>query len=432
VESRKQIFNLKFLIFNQFKKINFKKLFVSLWLLFLPTQLGLHFWPEWSQVMGLRVDYLAPTLYFGDILWIFLLIFNFKFLIFNQFKIFNFKFLIIFLFVIINIFVAGNKWEAGYKWMRIIQWIVTFKLILDNKKLFKEMLLKVLPVWIIGEGLLGLAQVVNGGSLNGIFYWLGERRFSYISLGVAQISYLGQGLIRAYGTFSHPNSFAGFILISLIVYMRYQNYELKITNYELKKRIFYWSVVFCGLLGLFLSGSRTVWGILIILLITNYELRITNWKKTLGTILIFGGLVVLIFSLISNNYRIVDFVGGWDSEGMVKRGGLMVASLKMIKDHLLFGVGAGNFLVRLPEYQQNSGVFWLQPVHNIIILMTVEYGLVGFLMMMKFSIFNFQFSIKKKNNLIVLGIILITGMVDHYWLTLPQNWWLMCVVLSLI
>ena len=419
MESRKQIFNLKFLIFNQFKKINFKKLFVSLWLLFLPTQLGLHFWPEWSQVMGLRVDYLAPTLYFGDILWIFLLIFNFKFLI-------------IFLFVIINIFVAGNKWEAGYKWMRIIQWIVTFKLILDNKKLFKEMLLKVLPVWIIGEGLLGLAQVVNGGSLNGIFYWLGERRFSYISLGVAQISYLGQGLIRAYGTFSHPNSFAGFILISLIVYMRYQNYELKITNYELKKRIFYWSVVFCGLLGLFLSGSRTVWGILIILLITNYELRITNWKKTLGTILIFGGLVVLIFSLISNNYRIVDFVGGWDSEGMVKRGGLMVASLKMIKDHLLFGVGAGNFLVRLPEYQQNSGVFWLQPVHNIIILMTVEYGLVGFLMMMKFSIFNFQFSIKKKNNLIVLGIILITGMVDHYWLTLPQNWWLMCVVLSLI
>ena len=432
MESRKQIFNLKFLIFNQFKKINFKKLFVSLWLLFLPTQLGLHFWPEWSQVMGLRVDYLAPTLYFGDILWIFLLIFNFKFLIFNQFKIFNFKFLIIFLFVIINIFVAGNKWEAGYKWMRIIQWIVTFKLILDNKKLFKEMLLKVLPVWIIGEGLLGLAQVVNGGSLNGIFYWLGERRFSYISLGVAQISYLGQGLIRAYGTFSHPNSFAGFILVSLVVFVLISPNPLFDKRGRSPLQITEWVVVFCGLLGLFLSGSRTVWGILIILLITNYELRITNWKKTLGTILIFGGLVVLIFSLISNNYRIVDFVGGWDSEGMVKRGGLMVASLKMIKDHLLFGVGAGNFLVRLPEYQQNSGVFWLQPVHNIIILMTVEYGLVGFLMMMKFSIFNFQFSIKKKNNLIVLGIILITGMVDHYWLTLPQNWWLMCVVLSLI
>ena len=430
--SRKQIFNLQFLIFNQFKKINFKKLFVSLWLLFLPTQLGLHFWPEWSQVMGLRVDYLAPTLYFGDILWIFLLIFNFKFLIFNQFKIFNFKFLIIFLFVIINIFVAGNKWEAGYKWMRIIQWIVTFKLILDNKKLFKEMLLKVLPVWIIGEGLLGLAQVVNGGSLNGIFYWLGERRFSYISLGVAQISYLGQGLIRAYGTFSHPNSFAGFILVSLVVFVLISPNPLFDKRGRSPLQITEWVVVFCGLLGLFLSGSRTVWGILIILLITNYELRITNWKKTLGTILIFGGLVVLIFSLISNNYRIVDFVGGWDSEGMVKRGGLMVASLKMIKDHLLFGVGAGNFLVRLPEYQQNSGVFWLQPVHNIIILMTVEYGLVGFLMMMKFSIFNFQFSIKKKNNLIVLGIILITGMVDHYWLTLPQNWWLMCVVLSLI
>jgi O-antigen ligase len=55
----------------------------------------------------------------------------------------------------------------------------------------------------------------------------------------------------------------------------------------------------------------------------------------------------------------------------------MVASLKMIKDNLLFGVGANNFLVQLSEFQQKSGVFWLQPVHNIVFLVVTEFGFVG-------------------------------------------------------
>jgi len=35
------------------------------WLLvfLLPVQFGRHFWPEWSYVMGLRIDYLSPTIY---------------------------------------------------------------------------------------------------------------------------------------------------------------------------------------------------------------------------------------------------------------------------------------------------------------------------------------------------------------------------------
>ena len=50
---------------------------------------------------------------------------------------------------------------------------------------------------------------------------------------------------------------------------------------------------------------------------------------------------------------------------------------------------------------------------------------------------NKQLSITKlqetnKNKLVILGIILVAGMVDHYWLTLPQNSWLLCVVLALI
>jgi len=40
----------------------------------MPTQLALHFWPSWAHVFGIRVDYLAPTLYLTDLLLIVLII----------------------------------------------------------------------------------------------------------------------------------------------------------------------------------------------------------------------------------------------------------------------------------------------------------------------------------------------------------------------
>jgi len=60
----------------------------SLLLVFLPTQLGLHFWPGWALVLGRRLDYLSPTLYVTDILIVFLLI---RWVFEKRKKIFSFK-----------------------------------------------------------------------------------------------------------------------------------------------------------------------------------------------------------------------------------------------------------------------------------------------------------------------------------------------------
>ena len=47
-----------------------EKILLFLFVLLIPTQLGKHFWPEWSRVVGIRVDYLSPTLYFLDLVWL--------------------------------------------------------------------------------------------------------------------------------------------------------------------------------------------------------------------------------------------------------------------------------------------------------------------------------------------------------------------------
>ena len=50
------------------------QLLFSLLILLLPTQLGRHFWPSYSFVFGLKVDYLSPTLYLTDIFLVLTLI----------------------------------------------------------------------------------------------------------------------------------------------------------------------------------------------------------------------------------------------------------------------------------------------------------------------------------------------------------------------
>ncbi|KKS80681.1 MAG: hypothetical protein UV56_C0012G0001, partial [Candidatus Woesebacteria bacterium GW2011_GWC1_43_10b] len=43
-------------------------------LFLLPLQIGKHFWPDWSLVFGIRVDYLSPVIYLTDILVLTLLL----------------------------------------------------------------------------------------------------------------------------------------------------------------------------------------------------------------------------------------------------------------------------------------------------------------------------------------------------------------------
>jgi O-antigen ligase len=179
------------------------------------------------------------------------------------------------------------------------------------------------------------------------------------------------------------------------------------------------------------SGSRIIWiltlGLVIFLIFKNFK----NKANIIGFVLLFLGVIVFVLRLINMEYEMSDFLSGWDRDGIGKRTQLNLAALKMTKESPWFGVGLGNFLVKLPEFQKNNGVFWLQPVHNILLLGLSQVGILGLVIL----IFNFQFLISnKKLNFIfkiILLVIVISGMMDHYWLTLPQNVWLLVLVASL-
>lgn len=416
------------------------KVLLFLLLCLIPTQLGKHFWFEWSLILGIRIDYLSPTLYLLDLIWLGLFgleTLNYIPKLFQtnskkQTKIF--KTLLVLVFILMNILVAQNKWVAIYKWLRVGQLIWFGNYVFRNKDLVERILIKILPIWIIVESLLSISQIAKGGSLNGFWWWLGERSFDFNTIGIAQMSVANNGLIRAYGTFSHPNSLAGFLLVSLVLWVKFKD---KFLNFKLKKtNTFWWVVTWLGVIGVILTGSRTVWVLSLVsvlwLLWGSFK-TIKNKGKILFLIL---GLLFLVYKIIDYNYPIGNFLGGWDENGMLKRGQLNLASIEMIKKSPFFGVGLNNFLVNLPDYQKNNQIFWFQPVHNIGLLLLSEIGILGLL------VFNYKFSFLKKikeiiknNNkiaLLILGIIFLSGMVDHYWFTLPQNMWLLTLVLVLV
>lgn len=421
-----------------------ERFFAIFWLILIPTQLGRHFWLRESSVSGVRIDYLSIIFYLTDLLWLGWVIKNKETKKILNPNILNFQNLILLMFVGINIIFAGAKWVALYRWLRIGQWWLTIKLLSKNKNEIINYLTKIVPWWIIGESFLGLAQIVKGGSLNGIWWWLGERRFTYEGIGIAQFRLFDQAWIRAYGTFSHPNSLAGFLLLAWWWWKSNLPptpfFDKTGARINMFKRVIYWIVNWSAVLGIVLSGSRIGWIVMVGMLIGEEIIKIKNNRvkgtvatvpsKIIGKLLLYIGIICMVLGVISLNYRISDFVGGWDTDSIKKRELLALSSMKMIIKNPLFGVGAGNFVVNLPKFPVGN-FYWRQPVHNIFLLVLAEIGILGILIL----IFNLQSTIIKIMNKrfwwlwVIVGV---TGFFDHYWLTLPQNSWLLAIILGLI
>ncbi len=404
---------------------NKKKILNWVWfgfLLFIVSQLGRHFWFKESYVLGIRVDYLSPTIYFLDILWIVLFWFKRKDL-FKSKK--NWKWWGMFLGIgILNILVSERKGICFYKWLRWGQLLLTVEMVRQDRKIVWKSLGKVIPFWIIGEVFLGLIQVFLGKSVGGVWWWLGERSFSLVGPGIAKVSLWGVRVLRAYGTFSHPNSLAGFLLVSLMLWWSFK-----------KKRkggdlLFWWVVWWIGIVGLLICGSRLVW--LVGLGVLSWEMvrdKVEGWKGLVGVLMLGMGIGVIVMGLSG-------IVGGWDVGSLSKRVELLKVGGKMLRDSPLLGIGMGNMVGRLPEYWRERNLIkgWLQPIHNIYLLVLVEIGVLGVWGLLVYLKKVFRNKKKKIERGLVLGlvVILITGFFDHYWISLSQNWWLMGVVFGLI
>jgi O-antigen ligase len=401
----------------------------SLLLVFLPTQLGLHFWPSWALVLGRRLDYLSPTLYATDILIIFLLI---SWLIEKRKNIFSFKkyyrsscikILCFLLFICINIYFAANRMVATFAWVKIAEFAALGVYIVKEKPKLTSIIFPLSAGVFYSSGI-AIIQFILQHSVGGMFWLLGERTFSATTPGIARIdaNFLFFKL-RSYATFPHPNVLGGFlaVLLPLIIIQftlpRRQAGNLPIYQFTNTKKIFYITTIVLGIIALVLTFSRSAW----VVAALGGVYLIVKHKKRLFFPVLFCAVLIIFF---------IGTTFGFQDESVVVRQQLNAAALSMARASPITGNGLGNYLVQLPDHLVSRQIYFLQPVHNIYLLLLSETGILGC------AIFGWIVwtACKKKNLTIIrysLFSILLLGLVDHYLLTLQQGQLLFTLFLSL-
>lgn len=356
------------------------QLLISLLSFFLPTQLTLHLNNFNSTVYGFQIDYLIPTIYLTDIIAVMIIAVGFRYVqITKRFALFSVLYLS---FAILNIYISDYFISSAYKWIKVTEMLLLGIVILNYKRfdVFKNFT-KPLSYSIFIACFLGVWQFLIKGSVGGLFYWLGERNFLFSNPNIAPYPY---------SFFSHPNSLAGFLLVYGIFLLQFKN--------KFKPRYF-WTLFALIVINLILTNSLNVY-------------------ITICLLLLFRFVKFLNFSFLFFNFT---------ERFISHRLELIDASWKMIKSHFWLGVGLNNFIPNLVKVSNTFVNAWeLQPVHNIFLLVFSETGIVGFIMFCFLVFSGFSFLTLNYS----LLTILITGLSDHYWITLQQNMLLFVFVLT--
>lgn len=407
---------------------------------FLPTQLGRHFWPDWAYILGVRSDYLSPTVYLTDILILFLLLYLMIVAFLRRLtdgvwpriyltpaqKAYGLLTLGIVLIGLISSLEArvpeASWWDVGKiliwsSWGGVLGWHLT-------KPGPRKIILMGFLLGGLLQALVGLGQFAAGSSLG--LWVLGERSFSSETPGIAQAVIDGKLILRSYSTLPHPNVLAFLMLVcsNLALFMA-------LRQYQYPARLFFATLTILFSLALLTSLARlgiVLWlvstAVIVALNLKNLHLSSRKGLKVgavLGAILILTALTPPLYSLFSG---LVDM----DAPTVAKRIELARVAVSLWLENPVSGVGLGNFVVRLGEIPSPEWVRFLQPAHNTYLLVLAEVGIIGLAFWGTLAGLALvrTYQVRMWLPALILAEVLVAGIFDHYFWTLQQGgllWW---------
>ena len=398
-----------------------------LFLLFLtsiPVQLGKHFWPTLSFVNGIRVDYLSPTLYFSDIVLLFLFVASFSRLKKTLWSLIK-KPLFIYSFTVLLIgcFLSLNPYAAFLKLVKLLEFLfLGFYTVKTFSFNFKDKYIYILTLGGLTQCIILFLQFFSQHSLDGVFYYLGERTIGPGSIGAAVFPLNNSLVMRPYGTFPHPNVLA-FYLLFPFTYLLFSNGKNKTIKVIAITLLFF---------GIIFTFSRIVILLSLLILILHFYLKVRRVRKSL--LLLCLSFILLFGALLFNR-----FTASFVSDLTLRNDLLKIGVSEFIK-HPFFGVGLNNFFYHEIFYQKDIMPTLLQPVHNIYVLWLVETGILGGIVALILLRKTFKKAIQKiksKDNFYISTAILFfsalfIGLFFHYLLTLQQGQLLLTISIGLL
>jgi O-antigen ligase len=415
-----------------------QKTIFFLLIFFLPFQVGLHFWPNFSYVGGVRIDYLSPTLYLLDILVVGWILLSARIISVRALPGMTKIFLSLFILdLILNIFLSKSPTAHIFGLIKLGEFGL-FGLLVSRvfKKEYVPGFVRTLSLSAIIASVLAIWQFINQSSVGGLWYFLGERTFNSSTIGISTVN-LNHQILRAYGAFPHPNVLAFFLLAAIIFTVLSLSYE-KSRRWKIFLVV---SALFCSV-GLLLTFSRISIFLAVFFFLYYFLRKVTVRTRMVilgaasGTL---GGLGILGVFGWFGNWGIVQFL----LRGIDFREELLAQSLKILSDNPYFGIGLNNFFINQAPLIKTISPINFQPPHNIFVLALLSLGLFGFFIFPAIFILAFRSIFKKlrttnyelrtfyKSVLFILVSIVIVGMFDHFFLTVEQGQIIFALILGL-
>lgn len=274
--------------------------------------------------------------------------------------------------------------------------------------------------------------------------WLGMAAHSAATLGTAVVEGAAFRLLRAYGSFPHPNVLAGFLGVSLAWGM-----YMIVTAQTRRIRIYFTLSSLLILLGFLFTFSRGAMIAFVSAIFVSWliVLFFSNNRRSLSVLRILGiiscallGIFFLAFreplmvrSGLQGNARL-------ETRSFDERALYIRQAFDMIAKHP-FGVGIGQYVPTLIQHDIDSHdlkpAYTYQPVHNLFLLILAELGYQGLIALFLFltSILIYIWKAWRSNgsipflycSSIVIVFLCISALTDHYYWTLQSGvflWWI--------
>lgn len=237
---------------------------------------------------------------------------------------------------------------------------------------------------LVFQSFIGITQFITNHSI-GLFF-LGESNINQYIAGVAKINFDQYRQIRSYGTFLHPNIFAGYTAIGILFILFYIKKSYKLFHVE---QYYYRSVLILLILSLFTTFSKSAIVSLMVsipLLLFHVEqfpvngVRVIkntplNIRKIVSKLFHVEQLAFLSIILV---FILVIFISGHDqiNKSIDERIAINKYYGINIQD-ALFGQGIGQSVYGL--WKKNTALeYWqYQPIHNVYLQSIIELGIIG-------------------------------------------------------
>lgn len=240
--------------------------------------------------------------------------------------------------------------------------------------------------------------------------------------GVSVVEFAGGRMMRAYGSFPHPNLLGGFLVLCFFFLL---SFSPRLQNKY--HRLFITTASIFIATGIFFSFSRSAFVALLIGLVIFIT---SHWK----TQKIFSWIpivtMIITFAVFSSLYLdpILTRVQGTDRleiQSTDKRVESFQEAFTLISERPFLGIGAGNYTLALSRIFPGRESYESQPVHNLFLLIFAELGIIGLGLVVAFLYHVFLVTPKSLRPIFVALIVL--SMFDHYFWTLSTGimiWWL--------